>query len=233
MLLFVFQKARIIQNYGIERRKVRVIYQPLIEEKLLRPFKKAQVKKPSPKYDGEGKKVLLFIGWVRFHKGLHVVIKALPEVVSKVAKAVLFVVENQPDEEYKRELKKFVKEKGLEQHVVMLEGKRSPADIPEQWENMSPVTLMEASLYNKPIVASRIGGIPEFIKDRENGLLAEPADPQDWARKLIYLLEHPDEAGALGEKARAHIQRLADGEQVFGKMKALYMEMLAKRRGRK
>ncbi|NOX96954.1 MAG: glycosyltransferase family 4 protein [Nitrospirae bacterium] len=236
---------RIIQNYGIERRKVRTIYQPLGKGELLHSFKNVQREKLNLKYEGEGKKVLLFIGWVRFHKGLHVVIKALPEVVKKVPQVVLFVVENQPDEEYKRELKRFVKEKGLEQNVIMFEGKRSPAEIkhlyalaeivviPEQWENMSPVTLMEASLYNKPIVASRIGGIPEFIKDKENGLLAEPADPQDWARKLIYLLEHPDEAGALGEKACAHVQRLADGEQVFREMNALYMEMLAKRRGRK
>jgi len=91
--------VKIIRNYGIEGKRVRLIYQPLVEEKLLHPLKKAQIEKPSPQYDREGKKVLLFIGWVRFHKGLHVIIEALPEVVSKVAKAVLFVVENQPDEE--------------------------------------------------------------------------------------------------------------------------------------
>ncbi|MDO9464747.1 MAG: glycosyltransferase family 4 protein [bacterium] len=229
--------ARILQNYGIEERKVYIIYQPLVEEELKQPLKNTQKEEASPKCR-EGKRVLLFIGWVRFHKGLHVVIKALPEVVRRIANVVLFVVENQPDEEYKRELKRFVKEKGLEQNVVMLEGKKSPAEIkqfyalaeivviPEQWENMSPVTLMEASFYHKSIVASRIGGIPEFIKDGENGFLAEPEDPNDWAKKLIFLLEHPEKARALGKDAHARIQKLSDRNRVFREINTLYRKVL-------
>ncbi|MFZ2956940.1 MAG: glycosyltransferase [Candidatus Ozemobacteraceae bacterium] len=70
--------------------------------------------------------------------------------------------------------------------------------IPEQWENMSPILLLEARLMGKLVVASRIGGIPEFVRDGEDGLLFRRDDPDDLARVMELALTDP----ALSERAR-------------------------------
>jgi glycosyltransferase involved in cell wall biosynthesis len=53
----------------------------------------------------------------------------------------------------------------------------------------------------KPIIATPVGGIPEVIKDGENGLLVEP-DAKKIAGKIEFLLENPQIAKKLGENAK-------------------------------
>ena len=56
--------------------------------------------------------------------------------------------------------------------------------IPEQWENMSPVVMLEAISAKKKIGASKIGGIPEFLKEH----LVEPTDYEGFAEEIIKCL---------------------------------------------
>ena len=63
--------------------------------------------------------------------------------------------------------------------------------IPEQWENMSPILLLECLLMGKPVVASRIGGIPEFIEDGQTGYLFDSRNPDDLAAKICTVLDDP------------------------------------------
>ena len=52
---------------------------------------------------------------------------------------------------------------------------------------------------SKPTVCSAVGGIPDLIKDSKTGLLFKSEDSAELARKIIFLLEHPDEAKKYGE----------------------------------
>jgi glycosyltransferase involved in cell wall biosynthesis len=52
------------------------------------------------------------------------------------------------------------------------------------------ITLVEAMASGIPVIASRIGGIPEIIEHKKNGLLAKPGDPQDIADQLMYLFNN-------------------------------------------
>lgn len=67
-------------------------------------------------------------------------------------------------------------------------------------------TLLEGMAMGKPVIASRIAMIGEFIKDGQNGLLVRPEDPDDLREKINYLLAHPDEARRMGENARRTIE---------------------------
>jgi colanic acid/amylovoran biosynthesis glycosyltransferase len=71
---------------------------------------------------------------------------------------------------------------------------------PTGWMDGIPVALMEALAAGLPVIASRLSGIPELIRDGETGLLASPGDPLDLARALGQLLADP---GATIERARA------------------------------
>lgn len=62
-----------------------------------------------------------------------------------------------------------------------------------------PYVLMEGARMSKPTVCSAVGGIPDLIKDSKTGLLFKSEDSAELARKIIFLLEHPDEAKKYGE----------------------------------
>lgn len=63
------------------------------------------------------------------------------------------------------------------------------------------IVLLEASFYRRAIVATRVGGIPEIIRDGKTGLLATAEDPEDLARKMRTALDDPEMRARLGEAA--------------------------------
>ena len=61
--------------------------------------------------------------------------------------------------------------------------------VPSIWPENWPLVIAEAFLYKTPVVASRIGGIPELIEDGKNGLLFNAGDAHDLKDKLRHLIE--------------------------------------------
>jgi len=70
------------------------------------------------------------------------------------------------------------------------------------------MVLAEANSCSRPVVASRVGGIPDFVRDGENGLLATPRDAGDLAAKILTVLLDDSLANALGAAGRRKV--LAD-----------------------
>jgi glycosyltransferase involved in cell wall biosynthesis len=68
-----------------------------------------------------------------------------------------------------------------------------------------PRSVKEASLMEKPIVASKVGGIPEIVKDGETGYLCEINNVEKWTKRIHFLLENPDVATELGRNARRFV----------------------------
>jgi glycosyltransferase involved in cell wall biosynthesis len=56
----------------------------------------------------------------------------------------------------------------------------------------SPIVLREAFASGRPVIATKVGDIPEIIRDRENGLLIEPANTQALASAVLELISDPD-----------------------------------------
>jgi len=63
-----------------------------------------------------------------------------------------------------------------------------------------PRVIIEAMALRKPIIASRVGGIPEIVHEGETGFLIEPENPQSLTEKLLILLNDPERAGAMGDE---------------------------------
>jgi glycosyltransferase involved in cell wall biosynthesis len=70
-----------------------------------------------------------------------------------------------------------------------------------------PLALVEAMACGLPIVATTVGGIPEVVEDGVNGLLCPPGDSVCLARKLLSLVEDPEERIRLGRSARRSFER--------------------------
>lgn len=77
--------------------------------------------------------------------------------------------------------------------------------LPSFWEGL-PVVLMEAMALKVPVITSRIAGVPEMIRDGENGLLFTPARWTELARCIERLLGDPALGRALAEKAQETIR---------------------------
>ncbi len=68
------------------------------------------------------------------------------------------------------------------------------------------MVLAEANACATPVVASNIGGIPDFVRDGDNGLLARPGDARDLAQKIQAVLKDPDEAHAMGKRGQRRVE---------------------------
>ncbi len=60
---------------------------------------------------------------------------------------------------------------------------------------MSPLTLQEAQLMEKPVIATNVGGIPELMKNNETGYLVEKENTDDLIKKISSLLEDDNYSG--------------------------------------
>ena len=77
-----------------------------------------------------------------------------------------------------------------------------------------PRSVKEASLMEKPIVASNVGGIPEIVRDNETGYLCNINDVEQWIRKIRFLLDNPDVARKLGKNAREFATETFDWRKI-------------------
>lgn len=63
--------------------------------------------------------------------------------------------------------------------------------VPSLWLENAPLVIQEAFLAKTPVIASRIGGIPELINDGVNGLLFKPGDADDLRGKMQSIIDNP------------------------------------------
>ena len=76
--------------------------------------------------------------------------------------------------------------------------------LPSRSEGMGRV-VVEAQCRGRPVIGSRVGGIPDLVRDGENGLLVEPDDPAALAKAILRVLSDPELAARLGAEARASV----------------------------
>ncbi len=84
------------------------------------------------------------------------------------------------------------------------------------------VVLVEALSNRKPVVASRVGGIVDVIKDGETGLLVPEKDPEAIAKTVLRLLENPDYAQRLGEQGCAYATDYFNWDRIIDQYEAIY-----------
>jgi glycosyltransferase involved in cell wall biosynthesis len=77
----------------------------------------------------------------------------------------------------------------------------------------------------KPVIASRVGGIPEVIKHRENGILIEPRS-EELVREIFLLIGDDKKLKEIGEKARKCIEEYFSAEKVAKRYEDIYMELV-------
>ena len=89
----------------------------------------------------------------------------------------------------------------------------------------SPLSVMEYMAAAKPVVSTRVGGVPELVAEDVHGLLVEPRDPEALAEAVARLLRDPALARRLGAEGRRRQQREFSLEAMVGRIEDLYEEL--------
>lgn len=90
----------------------------------------------------------------------------------------------------------------------------------------TPVALIEAGAAGRPVVATRVGGVPDVVRNGVTGTLVPPRQPQGIATQVVQLLEHRDLAGSFGAAGRREIAQRFGGSEPVSYVAALYRRLL-------
>jgi glycosyltransferase involved in cell wall biosynthesis len=101
--------------------------------------------------------------------------------------------------------------------------------IPSEWYENCPCTILEAYSAGKPVVGSRIGGIPELIKDGEDGFLFEPGNQEELAGKIDLLLSNPDRIIEMGRAGRDRMEQEYSRRSHYRRLLEIYRTLLPDR----
>jgi len=174
------------------------------------------------------------IGRLSRQKGHLHLLRAMALVRDRLPQARLLLV-GHDDQGLRPRLEEEVERLGLGGRVILTGFRDEVPDImaaldlfclPSLWEGFGLV-LLEAMAEARPVVASRVGSIPEVVLEGETGLLVPPGDEAALASALLSLLEDQARSGAMGRAGRERQERLFSREAMVRATEDLYDDLLA------
>ena len=189
---------------------------------------KKQVIKNPIEFDGDnslkeletdGKKfVFLYIGQIEEHKGVGILSEAFSLIMNDYPNAKLkFIGDGTGLLSYQEKFKDidnicFLGRKSREEVKETLENSNCLV-VPSTCYENSPSVVYESALIGRAVIASRIGGITELVREF-GGILITPGDKEDLKQKLIYALDNPLEIKQIGEQAKSNFSYISKQEYV-------------------
>jgi glycosyltransferase involved in cell wall biosynthesis len=172
-------------------------------------------------------------GRLAFRKGFHLLLEAMPRVLSVNPGARLYVAGKGAMAGF---LNMLVESLDLEDEVKLLGFVHDDAlpwlyrscdvfALPSVAAESFGITLIEAMAAGKPIVASRIGGVPEIIDDGVDGLLFEPWDSRGLSEAVNTLLGDPGLAAEMGRRAHAEAEERFSWPKVARRIEEVYEDV--------
>ncbi len=178
----------------------------------------------------ESRSIVLQVSWIIPEKGVPDLIDAAPLVLAQNP-SVQFVLAG--DGRFLEEYKLRVRHMGLEDHFtwtglirdIFPAGAYEAADLfclASRWGEAFGWVIAEAMAAGKPVVATRVGGIPELVEDGRTGFLVPPSDPPQIASRILTLLGDPELRLRMGQAGRQRVRRLFDLERNVAEHLKLY-----------
>jgi len=191
------------------------------------------------RYGLEGRLTVLFVGRLAKIKGVEHLVKAADAIVNRFGhKDTLFVLVGSHtyagvDEPVNmEEMLTYIKQHQLDKNIILtgplpLEEVRAlyaACDIfvlPSLAEG-DPLVTLEAMASGKPVIGTKVGGIPNQIRDGWNGFLVDAGNEQQLADKIAYLIDNPNDRRRMGENSRKYAEDEFDWGMVAEKLSVFY-----------
>jgi glycosyltransferase involved in cell wall biosynthesis len=206
-----------VQN-GISEDKIIVLHSGIKVADKLRDF--------AEKNDIPPRKPLVFgfFGPVQPYKGVHILVEAFNQLPSGSAK--LLIYGTGPSHYYQALMNKansYVEFRGAFDDLAKMLMEFDVAVVPPIWPDNAPLVVLEALSAKKPIIGAEIGGIPDFVQDRVNGLLFESGNSSDLAEKMKRIIESPD----LVKAFKRNIKKQMTMKEHAKEMEVIYRNLLS------
>ncbi|GAW93290.1 glycosyltransferase family 4 protein [Calderihabitans maritimus] len=182
--------------------------------------------------------VLLFVGRLVREKGIYDLLEAFSRISHRFPRACLYLIGSGPEatgltaEVRKRNLTGRVFIVGTKEHRE-LPCWYQAADLvvlPSYQEGL-PNVILEAMACGRPVVATRVGGIPEAVVSGKSGLLVNKGDVQGLAEACLFLLKSPFLRAAMGIQGRQIVENCFTWEENARRHRELYLRLLRKENG--
>jgi glycosyltransferase involved in cell wall biosynthesis len=219
--------------YGINEEKIHVIYNGVDINKFKPRPDRAELRREFGLE--EEQKIVLFVGRLYHRKGLEILLNSIPPVLQEF-KDVKFAISGTGFKKKEERLRKLAKELDIEDHVAFLgyvSDEKLPniyaaSDIfvlPAIYENF-PFAILEAQATGLPVISTKVGGIPEFLVDNQNGFLIDPGDSTQLTQRVLALLQDPKLAKEMGDRGRKLIEEKLSWRLITGQVIDLYHKLL-------
>jgi glycosyltransferase involved in cell wall biosynthesis len=196
---------------GIPRDKITTVYNFVAAEHY------------EPRYTSDD--YVVFFGRLEAVKGIYTVLEALaglPHIKLKIAGAgneAAAVAQWVADRQLSNvELLGFVS--GSQLHELISGAVCALA--PSEWHEPFGLTALEAMALGTPVIATRMGGLPEVVTHETDGLLIPPWDPEALAAAVADLFQHRDRAAEMGRAGRAKVVSQFNRADHYAQLQAVY-----------
>ncbi|MBW8010461.1 MAG: glycosyltransferase family 4 protein [Chloroflexi bacterium] len=224
-------KTQVINNENISAHKVKVIKNGI---QLFSEYENSPVSMEAVRASlniSRDEHVVLSVGRLVIEKGFQFLIEAIPQVLEVFPNTVFIIVGGG---HMKDTLNITAQKLGIEKSLRLI-GKREDirnilqsSDIfvlPSLSEGLS-IAIMEAMNVGLPVIASRVGGIPEIIQHETNGFLISPKSSDAIADSIIDLLKNDAVRKRMGQAAKVHIKKNFTLEGMALKYEKLFYELM-------
>jgi len=170
--------------------------------------------------DPTGPVSVLYAGRLAREKGVGMLIRAMARVLEVEPEATLVIAGDGPQRKELEDLAQQELRPGSfrftgplpQEDLARLHGQAGLMVLPTLWMENCPVAILEAMAHGRPVIATRIGGIPELVEDGVTGFLFERGDQEDLEAKLLRLTRDPRLCRRTGEAAaKRHRQLFSSG----------------------
>lgn len=232
-------KARLIK-LGVQPKKCMVIYNGMDCSQNNQSVSEEQIRKMKSELNISSKAIVIgMFGQIAHWKGQHVLIRAASTIIQRNSQVYFIIVGdiiNELANEYKQQIIDLIKDLEISNRII-LTGFRTDIPILMQIVDIMvhssvlpdplPTVLLEAMVYQKPVIATRVGGVPEIVMDKQTGLLVAPDNIQEMEKAIQTLLDSVELRISFGENGRKRVEQYFNIVQNVATIESIYQELLS------
>jgi glycosyltransferase involved in cell wall biosynthesis len=223
------ERRKYIQNFGISPHKVSVLPNGVDLDEL-REVSKRDIGTLVSKYKLKNKKIILFVGRICRAKGIDILIRAVKPILERDKSVRLVIAGPVDDHAYFDEIKRMavpgvVITGPLDRKQVLAAYSACSVFVLPTRGEVFGITIVEAMMFKKIVIATRVGGVPDII-DSRTGYMFEQGDYHDLRNKIEYALKNYKRLGKMRENAYKKVISKFSWKEITKKLEKIYGEEL-------
>jgi glycosyltransferase involved in cell wall biosynthesis len=226
-------KRILMRNYGMSPDHVRVLFNGVNVNRFAKPTSEGRASLFDEFGISHNKKLVVAAGYFIPEKGFADLLKAAVRVREVLPDVVFIIVGDGPLErqlaDQARDLKvdDIVRFAGLRHDVDRFMSASDIVVVPSTWQEPAGLVVVEAMATSRPVIATRVGGIPEYLSEGKSGMLVEPNEPSQIADAILKILNDDSMERDMGRVGRERAENLFSMEKWVGDTMAIYATALS------